>query len=200
MIDKGLTSPMVHKASQVYKEVFKGSDVDIIDCAEASDDINAYKKLDADGKKECARRMRMYLNKNPKAVIMVFAPWCGHCHNTFPRFKEAAEKNKNLPHLLINAEVISRHELQELSSIEYFPTFLAKNKREYTLVKTPDEAAKLLADDPTPPQRTPPTKMPARRTTPLKEAPPLEPPLDKFDRQPDLMERPEDPDMFANLF
>ena len=169
-------------ANKVYKQIPSGK-VSLIDCPKAETDPQAWKKYSAADKKACEKHAREWLKKHDKAVIMVFAPWCGHCHKAMPLFAETSSGTQ-LPFLMINAEAMPREALSGAGAIyscEYFPTFLAKHGDEIKLAKSPQEAVHMLAQKQAP--------APSKATAAEKpSAPP--PPAEQNDGG----------DPFANLF
>jgi thiol-disulfide isomerase/thioredoxin len=76
------------------------------------------------------KKFQEFLQKNDDVLIMVFAPWCPHCHQIMPKFVKMAKKVKgNMA--LCNAEACERASFTEGSGktifpLQYFPTFLHK--------------------------------------------------------------------------
>ena len=46
------------------------------------------------------------MQRFPNALILIWAPWCPHCHNAIPLITEAAKKMKT-PVILINSELVT---------------------------------------------------------------------------------------------
>lgn len=55
-----------------------------------------------------------------KCVVMFYAPWCGHCKNTKPAFKNAANKS-NVPFLLVDCEKVLSQDQMKKYGIVGFP-------------------------------------------------------------------------------
>lgn len=151
-------------ASKVFTQIPSGS-VSLIDCPKAVKDPEAWKNYTPGEKNDCEKKAREWLTKHPEAVIMVFAPWCGHCHKAMPLFAELATSSQ-LPFLMINAEAMPRTALSGESAIypcQHFPTFLAKSGDHFKAADGPRQAAEMVAqrransDTPPPSAAAPPS-------------------------------------------
>lgn len=106
-------------------------------------------KMSEDDKKQCAQAVDDWLQKNPKAVVLVFAQWCGHCHNMMRPFSDAL-KSFGVAGLMINYECMPKVMLGAMYNspkIEYFPTLFTWDKTQpvgsqFTRFDSPDDAAK----------------------------------------------------------
>lgn len=101
------SSPMLQNAKTKYKQ-----DLDLFECS---------KDNPAD-KEQCQKEVMAYLAKHKNVMMLIFAPWCSHCHTMMPRFADAC-KRYNVRGVLVNAE--SMADLSALHPCEYFPTCLA---------------------------------------------------------------------------
>ena len=70
----------VQDGGDVYKSMPKGV-VKLIDYSNAGKDPDGWRSMTDDQKKKCSEKARNWLAVNKNAVIMIFAPWCDHCHN-----------------------------------------------------------------------------------------------------------------------
>ena len=89
------------------------------------------KKIDPSVHKETEKNVRDFLAKHPVCMVMVFAPWCPHCHTAMPEFAKAAEKSE-VPFALINAEMMDPKLLQgesALFNVQYFPYILRRETK-----------------------------------------------------------------------
>jgi thiol-disulfide isomerase/thioredoxin len=72
-----------------------------------------------------------FLKKHAKVVMMVYAPWCNHCHQTMPEFVKLAKHMKGAKMLIVNAETCDPKSFsasdKTIFELKYFPTFLVKN-------------------------------------------------------------------------
>ena len=87
-----------------------------------------------------------FIEKNDDVLIMVFAPWCPHCHQIMPKFVKMAKKVKGKM-ALCNAEACERSSFTEGSGktifpLQYFPTFLHKKNGKLHEVDINDLLAK----------------------------------------------------------
>ena len=92
-----------------------------------------YKTLAAEVKEVNTTAVLEYLSNVPRAVIMIWAPWCGYCELFMPEFAKAAIE-ANVPFLLINAELVSRDLFtkERMLEVKGFPTFVLINDRKFT--------------------------------------------------------------------
>lgn len=70
---------------------------------------------------------KKFLSTHPKSVVMIYAPWCGHCKVQKPEFKTMCSKS-SVPCALLNADSIGTDALSKLISgfsLKHFPTFLS---------------------------------------------------------------------------
>jgi len=79
----------------------------------------------------CERAARAWLAqpKNTNAAIMLYAPWCKHCHYAIPKFGALAS-TATKPFLLIDSSSLPRRALSgkdAIYDVEYYPTLLVKN-------------------------------------------------------------------------
>lgn len=103
----------------------------VADCKDGN-----WKKLTDGEKTKIDERMKAWLSKseNQDVVIMVFAPWCPHCHNSMPEFVKLYEKmSGDFKMLIVDAEACPRDTFTEgkptcLHPLKYFPTFLLRQK------------------------------------------------------------------------
>ena len=74
-----------------------------------------------------------YLSDVPRAVIMIWAPWCGYCELFMPEFAKAAIE-ADVPFVLINAELVSRDLFtkERMLEVKGFPTFVLINNMKFT--------------------------------------------------------------------
>jgi thiol-disulfide isomerase/thioredoxin len=133
-------------AALVYKNI-KEKTVDLIDAKKAENDPDSYKSVSEESKEENGAHAREWMKAHENAIIMIFAPWCGHCHNAMKSLSEVASKTR-YPCLMMNAETLPTHMLagpKSVHPVEYFPTFLVKKGTELTAAPSPEGAAQELA-------------------------------------------------------
>lgn len=89
-----------------------------------------FKSVPSDAKKKMDKNVTDFLSKHPRTMIMIYAPWCPHCHTAMPKFMEAS-KECDMPFALVNAELVSPTMLQgegALFNVQFFPYILKRDK------------------------------------------------------------------------
>ena len=80
----------------------------------------------------------------PGSLLMIWAPWCPHCHNAMPAVIEAAKKLTGKKLILVNAEMCSSKLLQggegSIAKVTHFP-FITKDEELYQGPMQPDAIA-----------------------------------------------------------
>lgn len=92
-----------------------------------------YRGLSKDDKSQYLKPVDDFLANHDKVMVMVYAPWCGHCKTQMPTFFEAAAES-SVPFGLINAELAHPDHItgdKRVCDVKYFPTFVM-------IEKTPD--------------------------------------------------------------
>lgn len=138
-----LTAPTttLPDASTVYP-VKKGS-TSLCDCDDAATTPEGYKSMSDASKKKNAKNALNWMKENDTALIMVFAPWCSHCHKAMQPFVDAASQT-SVPSLMLNAETVPNELFvgpNALFALQYFPTFLVKKGKDLKLSPSPQAAA-----------------------------------------------------------
>lgn len=95
-------------------------------CTDGS--CESYRDLPEDSglKSENQRSVSAFLAEHPRSVIMVFAPWCSHCHTAMPHFIRAA-KRSSIQFGIVNAELVPRSFLAGQDAtlkVTHFPFFV----------------------------------------------------------------------------
>ncbi|XP_055641781.1 protein disulfide-isomerase A5 isoform X2 [Toxorhynchites rutilus septentrionalis] len=92
-----------------------------------------------------------FLKKKKHALVMFYAPWCGHCKRAKPEFTSAAEHFKEDPKVALAAVDCTRHsgvcsayEVRGYPTMKYF-SYL-KTVREYSGGRTENDFTKFLKD------------------------------------------------------
>ena len=81
-------------------------------------------KLTVTDKENNTQMVRTCLDENPICMIMVYAPWCKHCHTALPIVKESASIISSMPVVIINSEMIKQSLLSDIS-VTHFPFIAA---------------------------------------------------------------------------
>uniref|UniRef100_A0A6Q2ZC79 Thioredoxin domain-containing protein n=1 Tax=Esox lucius TaxID=8010 RepID=A0A6Q2ZC79_ESOLU len=79
-----------------------------------------------------------FLEEHPSALVMFYAPWCGHCKKMKPEYDEAAEylnKDPNSPGVLAAVDTTIHKAVGERFKISGFPTvkYFEKGVEKFTL-------------------------------------------------------------------
>ena len=110
------SSPNKQSAKAKYPTQLEGKrDVPLID-AEGD-----YKAMDDEERQRCLETARAELAAHPRAVVMLFAPWCPHCKTAMPRFADAAAAVPGAYLMMVNSEALPRHD--SLFGLDKYPTF-----------------------------------------------------------------------------
>lgn len=75
--------------------------------------------------------VKSFLEENDECFLMIFAPWCAHCHNAMPKFTSASKKS-TVPFAIINAELVSPSLIQGEDStfdVKHFPYILKREAK-----------------------------------------------------------------------
>ena len=81
------------------------------------------KNVDINFRKKCDSAVREFLDSNKTCMLMIYAPWCGHCTNAMPKFYEASNET-DTPLAVVNAEMVSPELIQgerALFNVQFFP-------------------------------------------------------------------------------
>lgn len=114
--------------------------------------------LDED-KARCKAALKDYLDATDRVLIMVFAPWCQHCHTMMPLFAAAA---RGRTAIMVNGDCMPDEVMAGqdcMPSVGYFPFLAVKARGTVTAVSSPEEAVTAYdaaAVDSAPPNSAPP--------------------------------------------
>ena len=113
--------------TKIEAAIAKGSSVvNLTRCDPADGSCNTLESVQNATKANFGAAVRSFAQANERALYMVFAPWCGHCHKAMPAFMEAS-KSIALPCALVNAELVSADIVEGASSlldVKHFPFFV----------------------------------------------------------------------------
>lgn len=133
-------------AGDVYQTITKGT-IDLADSENSITNADAWKEMTDAQKSKVVDAIRKWMNdpEHAYSVIMIFAPWCAHCHSAMPKLSAAVEKDA-LPCLMVNAESVPVDALTGANAIipevpvEYFPLIICKSPQEVKSVRSPESA------------------------------------------------------------
>ena len=63
-------------------------------------------------------------------VLIIYAPWCGHCKSSMSEFVDASKQSDNI--MLVNSEDPSNVELLSKYKVQGFPTIMKASGEKYT--------------------------------------------------------------------
>lgn len=113
----------IHKAKAHY--ALNSSVSDILVAEGSTSDA----KLSDPEKESCKKAVQKHLDTHDNMLIMVFAPWCKHCHTMMHSLDSKAQ---GVSVLMVNAECVPAEYLGSggLLNVEYFPTIAVwRNKQ-----------------------------------------------------------------------
>jgi thiol-disulfide isomerase/thioredoxin len=180
-----LVSDGTFDAREVYSQLPKGA-VSLVDCSKRTE--NGWKQMTEGDKATCLATAKSLVQKKDKIAIMLFAPWCPHCHAAMQGFADMSAKHPGVPFVMINAEALPRDAFtgsDPFYPLEYFPTFAVKTAAGGTLEGVESVAG--IADKF--PAAVAATRATAKATSARRAAAP-----------PPKPSGPVQPDPFANLF
>lgn len=85
--------------------------------------MQSFKETPPDVKDAHTKKVYEFLDKHDVCMVMVYAPWCPHCHTAMPIFMECSV-DESLPFALVNAELVTP-EIMEKLKVTHFP-FITK--------------------------------------------------------------------------
>ena len=95
------------------------------------DNCKDIKNVDPEFRKQSDKAVMDFVKNNKTCMLMIYAPWCPHCHTAMPKFFEASKKSK-CPYGIINAELVSPHLLQgenALFNVQFFPYIIRRETK-----------------------------------------------------------------------
>lgn len=109
-------------------------------------------QLTEDDKVATVSRLKEVLATHDKCLVIMFAPWCGACHNLMPKIAESWGAH-HPPLLMVNGDcmtetMMSNQEKLLPSPVEYYPMICVKDGTNTTSVSTLVEASAALASPP----------------------------------------------------
>jgi thiol-disulfide isomerase/thioredoxin len=95
-------------------------------CNASDTSCNDFKKVEDAFKVSTTNNVKSFLTKNPDILIMVFAPWCPHCHTALPNFMKASSTVRGMKPCIMNAEMVDHTLLQDMN-VTHFPFIAASH-------------------------------------------------------------------------
>ena len=98
----------------------------VADCKDGN-----WKEMTEEDRKKVDDALHAFLDKTPNVILMVFAPWCPHCHKVMPQFVHMSQRAHKTPFCLVDAEAVlkgsfTQGDARMIHPLQYFPTFLVK--------------------------------------------------------------------------
>lgn len=92
--------------------------------------------------------MKQWNETGTAAIVMVFAPWCGHCHKMMEPLGEVASDHASVAGVatcMVEGGSLTEEDMTggKLFSIKYFPTLFVYHAGTMQEFKSPQEAAKV---------------------------------------------------------
>lgn len=126
----------------------KGPKVLVADAKDAD-----WKNIKEEERAKIDLALHTFLEKNDDVVIMVFAPWCPHCHKMMSDFVRVSHSGRQGQRfLMVNAETCNRETFTRdapgmIHPLQYFPTFLVKKDGKYHEMELKDLTKALSSND-----------------------------------------------------
>ena len=104
--------------------------VNLTPCGPNDSSCADIQKVAPETKKKNEQTVLKFLEENADAILMVYAPWCGHCHSAMPHLHKASSQTK-IPCALINAELVPEALLAGGPNfdVKYFPHIVRRTKK-----------------------------------------------------------------------
>ena len=127
-------------------------------CKEGDSKCMDIKKVDQALMMENAKKIMEELKLHEKMVILIYAPWCPHCHKAMPSFIEASKINPTSQYVVINAELVPRELLTETFKVSHFPFIVKVEKNKggeiFKAAPTKEDLVEFETDEIKPPPAT----------------------------------------------
>jgi thiol-disulfide isomerase/thioredoxin len=111
-----------HVPAEAKKELASALNVtNVTPCT--SDACADYKSLSEESKEVSSKALRDFVATHSDCVLMVYAPWCPHCHTAMPHFVTAS-KRLSTPLGIVNAEMVTKETLSgpnAVCQVTHFP-------------------------------------------------------------------------------
>lgn len=130
-------------ASDHYTEISPSQQVKLIQAGLRMTEKLHPSKITQRQKADCQAALLEYLQEKGRAIIMVFAPWCGHCHNMMPVFASATT---GLNAIMVNGDCLPEEVMAgtsqqlKIPAVGYYPFLMVYNNGFFAKVGSPKEA------------------------------------------------------------
>ena len=97
-------------------------------CLKGDASCEDFKNVSTEYKARTTKHTHDYLDTNKNIIMLIYAPWCPHCHTALPAFMEMAEDtgDASVKIAILNAEMVDRSVLGEIG-VTHFP-FIASSQ------------------------------------------------------------------------
>lgn len=103
------------------KDAFCDNVDNLVNLTYCAEDDETCKGKTNEAKKKYTEIVQKFCDETSDYVMMIYAPWCPHCHKAMPNLNEAA-KNISQKVALVNADLVERHILQNKNmEVTHFP-------------------------------------------------------------------------------
>ena len=137
------TDVFTYDASRFYAEAKTSSVISLVEKhARDNKALTAAELTDAD-RAACKTALKTFLDANDRVLIMVFAPWCGHCKGMMPRFAAAVGDRKAI---MVNGDCMPEDVMAGrdcLPTVGYYPLLLVHRGGTATVAGSPEEAIRM---------------------------------------------------------
>ena len=137
-------------ASDHYTEISPSQQVKLIQAGLRLTEKLTPAKITQQQKADCQTALLEYLQDKKKAIIMVFAPWCGHCHNMMPVFAAAST---GLNAIMVNGDCLPENVMagtsQQLTipAVGHYPFLMVYKDGRFTKAGSPNEAVEMYHEE-----------------------------------------------------
>ena len=128
----GSGNVMPAATSATTRDVPADAGVTLVDASGSRKSADAWQTMTDAEKAKCEAAARGFLKSHDQVVVMLYAPWCPHCHHAMKPFAEASKAHKEIEFLMINAEALPRSAFQgenAMYNLQYFPSFATQTYR-----------------------------------------------------------------------
>ena len=102
-----------------------GKCVNLSECKKGDPGCAVDKEVSEEKQAEYAANLRKFISENQTCVVMVYAPWCGHCTTAKPKFIEASNET-DVKFGMVNGDLLPRSMIMgpnSLLQVSHYPFF-----------------------------------------------------------------------------